>query len=492
MLVILIWMATLVALFYGFENWRGYRAWKKYEEKLVARGAQLDLRVFIPKPVPNDQNFASTPFVKAWFERKTRGNPWPDSYNDANSRVVQKSKNRRQLMDLGAWQKAFAGDWGSKAKIEPVNLVADARAKAAREILEELKSDEPWINEFREASQRPFCRYPVQYDLENPWGILLPHLAKIRGACQRLELRTCAELASGQMEQGMADLKLMFYLVDSLKEEPFLIAYLVRVSDMQTAAQPVWEGLVEHRWTEEQLKYLQGWFERDNFKAEVKKPLDTERAAALLTVDLLRRKGNLAQLAGIDPQTSTLGGATWSALGKLNRYTPRGWAYQEQLTYCRLFDEEFESTLLDASRRIIPAEVETRKAKAEQALKGSSMLNKMFRHNLAASLLLPALGNIGLRSASAQVCVDQAAIACALERYRLSKNEFPSKLEDLTPQFMTRVPLDMLSGQTYRYERKADNGYILYSLGWDAQDNSGEVGARLFDTKRGDWVWQVP
>src|SRR5262249_35230556 len=72
-LVLSVWGFTLLALLYGIENWRGRRAWIQYRTQLEARGDQLDLRAFIPKPVPDEQNFASTPFVQSWFVRTPAG-----------------------------------------------------------------------------------------------------------------------------------------------------------------------------------------------------------------------------------------------------------------------------------------------------------------------------------------------------------------------------------------------------------------------------------
>src|SRR5437870_5540819 len=67
MLIAAAWTATIVALFYGEENWRGRRAWNKYRRELEAHGQHLDLRSFIPNPVPDEQNFTATPFVRSWF-----------------------------------------------------------------------------------------------------------------------------------------------------------------------------------------------------------------------------------------------------------------------------------------------------------------------------------------------------------------------------------------------------------------------------------------
>ncbi len=49
--------ATLVAIFYTAEDWRGKHAWEKCKAELEAKGMVLDWNKFIPPPVPDDQNF---------------------------------------------------------------------------------------------------------------------------------------------------------------------------------------------------------------------------------------------------------------------------------------------------------------------------------------------------------------------------------------------------------------------------------------------------
>src|SRR6185369_7030827 len=101
---------------------------------------------------------------------------------------------------------------------------------------------------------RPGARYPVIYDLDNPWGIFLPHEGNIKRLCQRLELAACAELAAGQSDRALEDVKLILRLGDSLRDEPFLISYLLRVAIFHIAIQPVREGLAERRWSDAQLQ----------------------------------------------------------------------------------------------------------------------------------------------------------------------------------------------------------------------------------------------
>ena len=50
-------LATLVAILYAEEDWRGKRAWEYCKRELEAKGVVLDWDKFIPPHVPDDQNF---------------------------------------------------------------------------------------------------------------------------------------------------------------------------------------------------------------------------------------------------------------------------------------------------------------------------------------------------------------------------------------------------------------------------------------------------
>src|SRR5258708_16869706 len=65
-LILLAWTATVVALFYGEEHWRGRRAWTQYRQKLEPRGEPLDLKALHPKTGPHEQNFPPPPLFPSW------------------------------------------------------------------------------------------------------------------------------------------------------------------------------------------------------------------------------------------------------------------------------------------------------------------------------------------------------------------------------------------------------------------------------------------
>ena len=507
MLIAFAWLVTVVVLFYAEENWRGWHAWNRYRQPLAAQGVPFDYRAFIPKPVPDDQNFAATPFVESWFlERTNFDQRWNDNFSQA-SRVISVSavegkRSNRQFMDLAAWEMAFAavraGHMNSDQNFNSDKFDLASRAAAAPAVLAGLRTSETNLSLLRVVSDRPYSRYPVVYDLDNPWGILLPHLANIKTAVQRLQLQACAELAAGESNKALADVRLSLYLADSLKDEPFLISYLVRIACVQLALQPVWEGLAEHAWSDAQLQELQARFSQYDFIADMKRPLDGERAAGVLTADLLARgKYRLNDLTA-DPSPP---GSTLANL--FGRIVPRGWYYQEQLSYCRLFQLQLDGGF-DANRRqVFPAQLAADAKALDHAFAGRNPVTTICtRHQLLAVIMLPALNRVPIKAAAAQAAVDEAVIACALERCRQDNGQFPESLGALVPAFSSQLPNDVISGEPYIYHLTSDQPsqssgsasgqFVLYSVGWDTKDDGGVPGKTLFDEKQGDWVWQYP
>ncbi len=56
-------LATLIALFYTEEDWRGKHAWEQRKKELLAKGEVLDWSALIPPPVPDDKNFFKAPGI---------------------------------------------------------------------------------------------------------------------------------------------------------------------------------------------------------------------------------------------------------------------------------------------------------------------------------------------------------------------------------------------------------------------------------------------
>ena len=122
-----------------------------------------------------------------------------------------------------------------------------------------------------------------------------------------------------------------------------------------------------------------------------------------------------------------------------------------------------------------------------------------FKHrnpeNSLEAILIPGLGAAVERFAYGQESVDLARVAISLERYRLAHGEYPKSPDALVPQFITKLPHDIINGQPLYYRRTASGQFVLYSVGWNETDDGGEVDLNengSVDRDTGDWIWQYP
>ncbi|MFO1457981.1 MAG: hypothetical protein U1G08_01130 [Verrucomicrobiota bacterium] len=513
----LAWVATAIALLYALENWRARRAWNQYQQTFATRGLQPELSAYVPPPIPDDQNLAATPLIRSWFVRGPHGGPhWDDAWDAADLSKVQDPKpgNLRRPLDLAAW--AWVLEAAASNRLanplnprRPTRLPDPAvlqsrfpsRADAARAILEIQKEDESRFDELREAARRPQARFPVDYNLENPWGILLPHLSGLRTTTRRLQVRACAELALGNSSAALQDVLLALRLGNSIQTEPFLISFLVRIAIIQETLQPVWEGLEDHRWTGEQLAQLQQELENLHFLPELDRAMASERAAALLTADLLAahkaKLGDLGNVPGLSPGDESI-------RDFLERLAPRGWFDREKLNYSRLLDRQLDGAFDSGRNRVFPSRNASNSREIESILgisgagrfggpvstsESTPGFGGLLQHRSLAAMLLPELKEIPTKATAVQTSVDQAWIACALERFRLVHGSFPESLAALVPSVVAALPTDPITGELYRYRRFA-GGYQLYSVGWNERDDRGVPGPTAFDRETGDWVWR--
>ncbi|HKQ38531.1 MAG TPA: hypothetical protein VJ063_10670 [Verrucomicrobiae bacterium] len=480
MFFVLALLATLCGAYHLIENWQGKKKWEVYKRQLVAQGVKLDLASFIPPPIPDEDNFAASPFFAEVLPGPlpTNWNRWPKLINGLRPQTNAEKRNERHLTDLVAYQVALRA-----YNRQDTNSVSGNRAEAAKELIAAMKIYEPPRQELIAASARPRARYNIKYDLDNPWGILVPHLGVIKQVCQDLSFKACAELALRNNEQAMEDVRLMARLTHSLDTELFLITYMVKVACLQLLVQPIWEGLADGQWSVAQLEELQGIMSEFNLVGDLVVPLGMEQAAGVLTGDILLKHKKKAELFN-----ALFNGGTRSPFASLSvSMVPRGWFYLEQYNCARLF-QQFIWPGFDPTNRIIEPQVSDQNAAKLNKLLTETK-HPIFNHLFFATQLLPAVDKAQRRAAQAQTAAHEVTIACALERYRRKHGDYPGHLDALTPEFMKVVPHDVIGGKPMHY--KAGKPFVLYSVGWDTKDNGGASGRMLWDD-RGDWVWTYP
>ncbi len=505
-------LLTPAALFHVVENFRGKRAWNQYRKDAEARGLKLNFADHIPKPIPDSENGANTPFIQSWFPlpRLEGTNQWPDLFGKANGELATRkdalkgpgAKDARAFTDLVDWQQAFSyvessGDEKTPKPDRPtraIELDPKEQAAAAAVVLDKLKPYQPALAELHAMKGRDQVRYPIAYNLDEPFSILLPHLAKIKGIIQESSLQASANLAAGQTNQAFETVRLMLWFCDSLDEEMFLISQLVRIAGQQITTQPIWEGLARHQWSEAQLKEMQERLLRANFISALDSSMAVERAGGMTAIEWVRkqrrRENALSIFEFVNPQGGSpipSGLATKSLLGWL---IPNGWFHFEMANFGRLMDQARQDAW-DTQTRLLHARTldHNNQQLAKQFARGP--VDIIWNHYLFARLLLPALENASKKFALAQATAHQAALACAMERYYLAQGKYPDALTELVPKFIAKIPNEVVSTNAMRYQPTAQ-GYALYSVGWDGKDDGGEflLAAKSGEPEKGDWVWR--
>jgi hypothetical protein len=480
-------LATLIGLVSAEETWRGKWAWNKYKRELEAKGEKLDWKDYIPPPVPDDQNFAMTPFLAPLFDFNPRGGlpRWRDTngFDRAISLgrdlaileadITERNDPYRislRMPDLQSWALCLSGKTNQTLGASS----AMTRGEAAAVVLRALAKYDPVLDELRNASRRPYARFNIRYDEESALAILLPHLQVLKCGCSIFALRASAELVLGQTDAAWADIRMAFYLADVLQNDPCLISRLVQAATVQIALHPVWEGLAEHRWSDAQLADIEQRLVRIDLLAGAS--LRDERAFDLLVVDQSRQHG------WIDPEDSS------PVLGRA-AFLLGGFYYQNRLFLARMFQEHFVPVADAASQRVYPS----RALPNEAAL----MAGGFKPYRVFARILLPEIVSAQSKFAFGQTRVNEAIVACALERYRLANGQYPDTLEPLCPSFLEKMPHDLITGTPLKYHRTPDGQFTLYSVGWNEKDDGGTVALTqdrkpTMDLTQGDWVWQYP
>jgi hypothetical protein len=480
-LIALAILATLIAVFYTEEDWRGKHAWKNYKQKWEAKGEKFDWQAFVPPSVPNDENFFTAPIFTNMRADKivmipyhSDGSPNFPLFKDLPSDETGYlgGEGRARLTDLKTWQAAYRHPANEKlAKEFPVTPEPQTPAK---DVLFALSKYDPAIEQLREASQRPYANVPLNYeDGFNAASTLLPYLADLKRCTQTLQLRADAELVDGQNEKALADVKLMLYLNTSLRTSPFLISHLVRFAIVAITLQPIWEGLAEHKWSDEQLAALEAELAKTDFLADYGFITRGERAFAIKSFESQRLTREMISYRDDKIVTNKL------------TFMPSAYFYQNELAFAQLY-QRWILPLVDAnSQTVSPEKVQQANDAVQAEMKHYSP------YKVQALMLFPAISRAVKKVAAIQSSIDLARVACALERYRLAHGEYPKTLDALTPQFIEKLPHDIINGQPLHYRRTDDGKFLLYSVGWNETDDGGvDLSHNGNVSTNGDWVWK--
>jgi len=440
-----------VLLVLGIGSWiflehaYGKQSWLAWKAQRTAQGDRFDWKQLAPPEIPDEENFAVAPLIAGAVKGKDI---------DPRFKALEPPKLEQE------W-----GDWKEGRRID---LEACAAAYKTKDLLKALAPFEATLRELDEASRRPHSRIPVDYTDPEP-----PSLIGFRGPVRTLRLRALVNLADGQSDAALTDVQTCLRIADHLKTEPHLIPMLLRTDVLGFAMQPIWEGLLDRRWNERQLAILQEELQHADVLTSTRLGFEGERLYSVTRLPLIAEGMPLPK--------------SMEDREKPTRYSwlVKGWWYRNLLEIDRLYVASFLDVIRPSSHRVFP----------ERSVDFERWKNRQkFRFDLVVARITgPALLGQIPRAARLQSALDQAAIACALERHRLARGVYPVALAELSPTFMATIPQDIVNGKPLRFQRE-DKGFRLYSVGWDLKDEGGRLGwthdpKPSLEPAIGDWPW---
>jgi hypothetical protein len=345
-----------------------------------------------------------------------------------------------------------------------------------------------WSDEFapdfaliREALKRPYAR--LEGDYQHPFAMPIPNFVSVRLVSQMLAQRAQCYLLLGRPEEALGELTMIRDLCRMLEAKPTgkpmtLVAAMINVAVTGLYVSTVADGLRLQAWREPQLTAIQKQLEQVDLLPFVMGGFESERASACQA--FAASPSELDQFFG--GSRANLWQKMKEPLYWLFALAPRGWIYQNMVIYSEFIQRGIDS--YDAKNGLVLPRM------AIKASQDIQTLPRWAPGTFLVSIALPNYIRATQSTALNQTKANEAVAACALERYRLVHGRHPETLEMLIPDFLKKLPRDIINGQPLHY-RVIDQGhFLLYSVGWNEIDDHGVVSDKGGGLDQGDWVWQ--
>jgi hypothetical protein len=328
----------------------------------------------------------------------------------------------------------------------------------------------------REAVKRSYARMDGNYSY--PPTMPIPNFVAVRAVSQTLAQRAQCYLLLGQPEKALQELTLLNDLRRMLEGAPTgkpmtLVSAMINVAVTGLYVNSIADGFRLHAWKEPQLVALQKQLEQINLAPFVREAFHDEQVSAW----------RIWQTAMAQFQVQRVPNATlWQKIKNLRPPNiMRGFVYFNAINTVKLEQEIVDS--IDLTQKVVLPQ------KLAEFQREEDALGRHFApYKLLAAIAVPNGTKAIQTFAFIQTKTDVAQIVCALEQYRLVRGKYPETLGDLAPQFIEKLPHDIIGGQPLKYRRTSDGQFLLYSIGWNETDDVGQLCSNPYD--KGDWGLQ--
>ena len=459
-------LILLLIILHIVENVRGkwaFEKWKKEHKDVV-----LEVKHYLQSPVPDDKNLAMSGIFKLIADVYGKGKK--DNTNAFNELTKFDSEYNEFILKLEYNRKKdfkipiFIFDTNSvniKAAAEALRKCnyknCGAVTNDAECVLNAMSGLSPYLDEILTASkQREFFRFPFFYDGKDPAAIPLPYLSFFKKICQTIQFRAVCFMELNKGGAAFEDVRLGLRLAELLKDEPFIISQLVRVSVLNISLQNIREGMARGVWTEQQIAGFQNILSSINLLKDLRRSLEVEQVFGAEIMMLIQDREYFNKYLNIGSSpvcTTCCDDSSNSKIFTSFWFIPKGWFYQNAVTHCNLIEER---------KQILDNIIRDRRSSPMSAyFEKLSVKIKRSPYSVLAGFLAIPMDRTLYRVGASQTAAELCNIACAIERYRLDKGNLPEDLSKLTPDYIMVIPVSLFDGKEFRYHKINESDYGL-------------------------------
>jgi len=410
--------------------------------RLKAEGRALTIAEIRPAPISDDQNAAP---------------------------LLQKAACLITNAPADSAIKMLAGLISSNASLD-ISVWPDAHRETLPRLIQSPEMQQLFAI-LSEASRKPGYNNNLKYE-DGP-GMLLPHLSSMRQIARFLIIKSELAAQSGNGTEAYATVLEALKLGNLLQQEPILISQLVRIACDNVT-----------------LDCLQRMADRTEI------PDDQARA---LIVELAKHTGTEPWVRTMDCERVVMGlwvfqtlqhNSVRNFINLVGDNTPPWLCWTLNNPMAPILKKDFALYL-----NLISQAQDYYKApyyQAAEAIRNHALDRQIPRYCLMTRLLFPAMTQVAAKNAGHDAQIAVARVGLGLKMFKRNNAAYPETLGKLVPEFLDAVPFDPFTGKALIC-RKAEAGFVLYSLGPDQQDDNGTpkpAGQKAADNRSYDIVWK--
>lgn len=308
-------------------------------------------------------------------------------------------------------------------------------------------------------------------------------------------LRAIVAARAGRPDLAVESARILARLNEACLHDPFLIGLLVGATGTGMLHSAVWEICHTLAGTAADFARLESTLGALDFHAASLLAWRSEMAGMVETMQYL--KSDRRQVAMLFGMSGPVSGDSNYVIDLLTRALPIGFIDANTAV---LADREFRYVI---QPHRLPGWQPALKAGEDWEKEMIALKKRAWLHpsTIGVAVVFPPSRSVLARAVYADNLIQQAIIACALERFRLDQGSYPSTLEAVRLASGNPLPLDPISLQPMHYRPDPDGGYTLWSVGFDGRDDGGQrqvdgssSGATRFHDSAflGDWIWHLP